>query len=74
MDRMDQARAKGENYRIAVLGRTRNALAPIAKALREAAIPFRAVDAAPFKPIFPADQGYSAGRWWILSARPSLFK
>jgi len=34
----------GEKYRIAVLGRTRAALAPIAVALREAAIPFRAVD------------------------------
>jgi ATP-dependent exoDNAse (exonuclease V) beta subunit len=43
-DRMEQARAAGENYRIAVLGRTRNALAPIAQALREAKIPFRAVD------------------------------
>jgi ATP-dependent helicase/nuclease subunit A len=31
-------------YRIAVLGRTRTALAPIAVALREAAIPFRALD------------------------------
>jgi len=44
VDRMKQARAAGENYRIAVLGRTRSALAPIAQALREAAIPFRAVD------------------------------
>ncbi len=44
MDRMNAARAKGENYRIAILGRTRNALAPIALALRKAAIPFRAVD------------------------------
>ena len=34
----------GAKYRIAVLGRTRNALAPIAVALREAAIPFRALD------------------------------
>jgi ATP-dependent exoDNAse (exonuclease V) beta subunit len=38
------AHASGEKFRIAVLGRTRNALAPIAQALREAAIPFRAVD------------------------------
>ena len=44
MDRMNTARAKGENYRIAILGRTRNALAPIALAFRKAAIPFRAVD------------------------------
>jgi ATP-dependent exoDNAse (exonuclease V) beta subunit len=43
-DRMNAARAKGENYRIAILGRTRNALAPIALVLRKAAIPFRAVD------------------------------
>jgi ATP-dependent helicase/nuclease subunit A len=43
-DRMEQARANGDSYRIAVLGRTRNALAPIAQALRAAAIPFRAVD------------------------------
>jgi ATP-dependent exoDNAse (exonuclease V) beta subunit len=42
--RMEQARAKGERYRIAVLGRARSALAPIAQALRQAAIPFRALD------------------------------
>jgi ATP-dependent exoDNAse (exonuclease V) beta subunit len=49
LDRIEQtklARARGEDKkcRVAVLGRTRNALAPIAQALREAAIPFRAVD------------------------------
>ncbi|HEY1897638.1 MAG TPA: UvrD-helicase domain-containing protein, partial [Terracidiphilus sp.] len=44
MDRVEAARARGEKYRIAVLGRTRKALAPVAQALREAAIPFRAVD------------------------------
>ena len=54
MARMDQARAAKENYRIAVLGRARTSLAPIAKALREAndkarlegreEIPFRAVE------------------------------
>ncbi len=44
MQRLEQARAAGEKYRIAILGRTRSALAPIALALREAAIPFRAVD------------------------------
>lgn len=41
------ARARGEKYRIAVLGRTRTALAPVAAALRDAAIPFRAVDLEP---------------------------
>ena len=44
MDRMDRARAQHKPYRIAVLGRARRALAPIAKALRDAAIPFRAID------------------------------
>ncbi len=44
LDRMEQARSAGAKYRIGVLGRTRNALEPIAIALREAAIPFRAVD------------------------------
>jgi ATP-dependent helicase/nuclease subunit A len=44
LNRMNAARAKGEKYRIAILGRTRSSLAPIAQALREAAIPFRAVD------------------------------
>jgi ATP-dependent exoDNAse (exonuclease V) beta subunit len=41
---MELARARGDKYRIAVLGRTRNALAPVAQALREVSIPFRAVD------------------------------
>jgi len=45
--RMDQARARGDKYRIAILGRTRSALAPIAQALRDASIPFRAVDLEP---------------------------
>ena len=44
MDRMESARAQHKPSRIAVLGRTRKALAPIAKALRDAAIPFRAID------------------------------
>jgi ATP-dependent exoDNAse (exonuclease V) beta subunit len=44
MERMQQAHAEGKKYRIAVLGRTRSALAPVAEALRQAAIPFRAVD------------------------------
>jgi ATP-dependent helicase/nuclease subunit A len=44
MQRVDQARTSGHRYRIAVLGRARKALAPIALALREASIPFRAVE------------------------------
>jgi ATP-dependent helicase/nuclease subunit A len=44
LDRVDAARAAGEKYRIAVLGRARTALAPIAAALRETGIPFRAVE------------------------------
>ncbi len=45
--RMEAARIRGEKYRIAVLGRTGKILAPIAEALREASIPFRAVDLEP---------------------------
>ncbi len=41
---LESARSRGEKYRIAVLARTKNALAPIAQALREAQIPFRALD------------------------------
>jgi ATP-dependent exoDNAse (exonuclease V) beta subunit len=49
LDRMEAARlarANGEDakYRVAVLGRARSALAPIAQALRDAGIPFRALD------------------------------
>lgn len=44
MDRVEQARARGEKYRISVLGRAYKSLDPIAKALREAGVPFRAVD------------------------------
>jgi ATP-dependent exoDNAse (exonuclease V) beta subunit len=49
LDRMEAtrlARANGEDakYRVAVLGRARTALAPIAQALRDAGIPFRALD------------------------------
>jgi ATP-dependent helicase/nuclease subunit A len=44
LGRMEQARATGQPYRIAVLGRTRSVLAPVAEALREKSIPFRAVD------------------------------
>jgi ATP-dependent helicase/nuclease subunit A len=40
------ARDRGESgrYRVAILARTRSSLAPIAQALHEAAIPFRALD------------------------------
>jgi ATP-dependent exoDNAse (exonuclease V) beta subunit len=44
LDRMESARAAGKKYRVAVLGRARTALAPIAAALREAGIPFRAIE------------------------------
>ncbi len=43
-DGVEAARARGEKFRIAVLGRTYKSLDPVAQALREAAIPFRAVD------------------------------
>jgi ATP-dependent exoDNAse (exonuclease V) beta subunit len=44
LERARRAALTGDKYRIAVLGRTRSALDPIARALREARIPFRAVD------------------------------
>jgi ATP-dependent exoDNAse (exonuclease V) beta subunit len=44
LDRVEQAREAGTKYRVAVLGRTRKSLEPIAVALRKAAIPFRAID------------------------------
>jgi ATP-dependent helicase/nuclease subunit A len=44
LERMESARQAGKKYRVAVLGRARTALAPIAAALREAEIPFRAVE------------------------------
>jgi ATP-dependent exoDNAse (exonuclease V) beta subunit len=47
LPQMEKARAHGEKYRIAALGRTRKSLVPIAKALREAEIPFRAIELEP---------------------------
>ncbi|UWZ83742.1 UvrD-helicase domain-containing protein [Occallatibacter riparius] len=44
---MEQARFRGEKYRIAILGRARAALAPITQALRDVSIPFRAVELEP---------------------------
>jgi ATP-dependent helicase/nuclease subunit A len=41
---IENARAAGDNYRIAVLGRARKSLVLVAQALREARIPFRALD------------------------------
>jgi ATP-dependent helicase/nuclease subunit A len=42
--KIEAASKTGGKHRIAILGRTRNALTPIAEALREANIPFSAVD------------------------------
>jgi ATP-dependent helicase/nuclease subunit A len=44
LDRIEKARAAGQKYRVAVLGRARTSLAPIALALREAGILFRAIE------------------------------
>jgi ATP-dependent exoDNAse (exonuclease V) beta subunit len=44
MVHIERARASGEKFRIAILGRARGHLVPIAEALREADIPFRAVE------------------------------
>jgi ATP-dependent exoDNAse (exonuclease V) beta subunit len=44
MSRIEEARERGVKYRVAVLARARSSLAPIAQALREAEIPFRALD------------------------------
>ncbi|MGB6743794.1 MAG: UvrD-helicase domain-containing protein [Terracidiphilus sp.] len=52
LERIDETREqnlriddeKKNKYRVAILGRTHKALAPVAAALREAGIPFRAID------------------------------
>jgi ATP-dependent exoDNAse (exonuclease V) beta subunit len=49
LPRMEKARAAGDKYRIAVLGRTRKALVSVAQALREAQIPFRAIELEPLQ-------------------------
>jgi ATP-dependent exoDNAse (exonuclease V) beta subunit len=46
---MERARAAGDKYRIAVLGRTRKVLVSVAQALREAEIPFRAIELEPLQ-------------------------
>lgn len=43
-ERIEQARVAGKKYRIAILGRTRAILARVASALRQAGIPFYAVE------------------------------
>ena len=44
MAQIEHARSSGQKYRIAVLGRTKAVLVGVAKGLREAGIPFRAVE------------------------------
>ncbi len=48
-ERMNRARATGKEYRIAILGRARRALEPVAQALRKAAIPFNGVELEPLR-------------------------
>ena len=49
LSRIEKARAAGGKYRIAVLGRTRKVLVSVAQALREAEIPFRAIELEPLQ-------------------------
>ena len=49
LPRIAEAHATNAKYRVAVLGRTRKALATIASALRDAGVPFRAVELEPLK-------------------------
>ena len=49
LQRMEDARAADKKYRIAVLGRARSALTPVAQALRDAGIRFRAVELEPLR-------------------------
>lgn len=44
LPQIEKARAASEKFRIAVLGRARKSLTPVALALHEAAIPFRALE------------------------------
>jgi ATP-dependent exoDNAse (exonuclease V) beta subunit len=44
LGQIELARTTAKQYRVAILGRARTALAPIATALREAGIPFRALE------------------------------
>jgi len=45
--KIEEARLTGNPFRVAVLGRTRKALIPIAEALRSAGVSFRAIDLEP---------------------------
>jgi len=49
LPRIEKARAAGDKYRIAVLGRTRKVLVSVAQALRDAEIPFRAIELEPLQ-------------------------
>ena len=75
-----QQREREKKYRIAVLARARKSLTPIAEALREAEIPFRAVDLEQLKDrpevldalASPAPCSIRRTAWpgWAFCARP----